>query len=90
MEQVILQVNDTLSRELKQHRDDIEEILTLGLQQQARIRHALREYQEGRASIGHAAFLAGLTVQEIIQHAVKHGVKPQHWDEEMIRDELTP
>lgn len=87
MERVTLEIPDELVQELNQHVQDLSEILTLGLRQQMRIRFALREYQEGRASIGHAAFLAGLTVQEMIEQAVRRGVEP-HWDEEMIRKEL--
>lgn len=87
MEQITLQVPEDLARQLKQHSRDLVKILTRGLRQEERIQFALREYQEGRASIGHAAYLAGLTVEEMIEEAVRHGVEP-HWDEKMIHEEL--
>ncbi len=87
MERITVEISDALAQELKRYSRDLNELLLLGLRQDARIQFALREYQAGRASIGHAAYLAGLTVQEIVEQAVKHGVKP-HWDWDMIRQEL--
>ena len=86
MEHITLEVPEDIAQRLKQHPLDLIEILTLGLRQEERIRFALQEYQANRASIGHAAYLAGLTVQEMIEQAVKHGVEP-HSDERMIREE---
>lgn len=57
------------------------------LPKDARIEFALHEYQAKRASIGRAAELARLSVREIIEEAVKRGIKP-HWDEQMLREEL--
>jgi predicted HTH domain antitoxin len=54
---------------------------------EGQIEFALSEYQAKRASIGHAAELAGLSVREIIEEAVKRRIKP-HWDEQTIREEL--
>jgi predicted HTH domain antitoxin len=51
------------------------------------IEFALREYLAKRASIGRAAELAGLSVQEIIEQVVKRGIEP-HWDEQVIREAL--
>jgi predicted HTH domain antitoxin len=87
MEQLVLQVPEDLAQRLRQQSHNVLDILALGLQQEERIEFALQEYRENRASIGHAAYLAGLTVQEMIEHAVLHGVEP-HWNEKMIREEL--
>ncbi len=89
MEHITVEVPEDLAQRLKQQSHDLIEILTLGLRQEERIQFALQEYQENRASIGHAAYLAGVTVQEMIDHASKHGVEP-HWDEKMIREESNP
>lgn len=88
MEHITLEIPEDLAQRLKQHSLDLIEILTLGLREEERIQLALQEYREGRASIGHAAYLAGLTVQEMIEHAVRSGVEP-HWDEKMSREELS-
>jgi predicted HTH domain antitoxin len=87
MEQITLQVPEDLARRLRQQSHNLEEILALGLRQEERIQFALQEYRDGRASIGHAAYLAGLTVEEVIEHAVLHGIQP-HSDEKMVREEL--
>jgi predicted HTH domain antitoxin len=87
MTRIVVEVPDNLAQELKRCRCDLAEILVLGLRQERRIKSALLEYQENRASIGRAAELAGLSLHEIIEQAVKHGVEP-HWDEKMIREEL--
>jgi len=87
MEQIVLQVPEDLAQRLRQQSHNVLDILALGLRQEERIEFALQEYRERRASIGHAAYLAGLTVQEMIEHAVLHGIEP-HWDEKMVREEL--
>ena len=87
MEPITLQIPEDLARRLRQQSHDATQILALGLRQEERIEFALQEYQGGRASIGHAAYLAGLTVQELIEEAIKHKIEP-HWDEQMLHEEL--
>lgn len=86
MEQITLDVPEDLAQRIKQQSHDLIEILALGLRQEERIQFALQEYRDDRASIGHAACLAGLTVQEMVEHAVKHGMEP-HWNERILREE---
>lgn len=87
MEHITIKVPEDLRQRLKGKRRQVPELLRLGLEQLERIESALELYRQNQASIGRAARIAGLTVEEMILEAAKRGVEP-HWNEKMIRQEV--
>ena len=81
-----IQIPDEFAQELQQYKDRLREILLLGLTQ-LRVQEALMLYGRGLVSIGRAAELAGLPIDEMTRHAREAGVHPR-FSEEMVKEEL--
>lgn len=64
----------------------IREILQLGLYQ-FQVRQALRIYQAGSGSLGHAAEQTGVSKRDLIREARARGIEPL-FDEQTVREEL--
>jgi predicted HTH domain antitoxin len=86
MEKLTLEIPDEISERLQPHRDKLQELILLGLQQ-LKIQEALLLYSRGLVSFGRAAELAGLVEKEMIRQARAAGIQP-HWSEEMAQEEL--
>jgi len=56
------------------------EILGLGLEEY-RMQRALSLYQQGLGTLGYVADLVGISKRELMKHARRRGVLPQHDDE---------
>ena len=81
-----IQLPDEFAAELEQHQDRLKEVLLLGLLQ-IKIQEALLLYGRGLVSIGRAAELTGLTVDDLIRQARAAGVHPR-FSQEMVQGEL--
>ena len=86
MRQVTLTIPDDLSVQLEPYRDNLDDLLRIGLRE-VKVEQGLALFKEGRISLWKAARLSGVSLREMVQCAVAHGLKPMV-DEETIREEL--
>lgn len=82
-----LEVSESLLDELRPYRDNLDDLLVVGLRQ-VKLESALALFKRGDISLWKAARMAGVSLREMIQHAVARGLRPAV-DEETIAEELT-
>ncbi|MSS70220.1 MAG: hypothetical protein EXS64_01895 [Candidatus Latescibacteria bacterium] len=86
MDTVTIQIPDELSKELEPYRDQLDEVLRIGLRE-LKMAQALGVYKKGGISLWKAARLAGVSRREMAQYAAAQGLQPPH-DEEMIKEDV--
>jgi predicted HTH domain antitoxin len=86
MPTVTIAIPDDLSLQLDPYRDTLAEVLRIGLQEVKKAQR-LALYKQGHLSLWKAARLAGVSLREMTQYAVAHGLRA-HVEEETIREEL--
>jgi predicted HTH domain antitoxin len=86
MPTVTIAVPDDLSAQLEPYRHLLVEVLRIGLQEVKKAQ-GLALYQQGHLSLWQAARLSGVSLREMTQYAVAHGLRA-HVEEETIREEL--
>ncbi len=86
MPTVTIAIPDELSAQLAPYHDTLPEVLRLGLQEVHKAQ-SLTRYQHGEISLWKAARLAGVSLREMMQYAVAHGVQALVGDE-TIGEEL--
>jgi predicted HTH domain antitoxin len=86
MDKITIQVPDELSRDLEPYRDQLDEVLRIGLRE-LKMAQSLGIYRKGGLSLWKAARLAGVSRREMAQYAVAQGLQPPY-DEEMIKEEI--
>ena len=86
METLTLQVPESLLSDLEPYRDNLESVLKAGLRQ-IKLENALVLLKHGDVSLWKAARLAGISLREMTQQAVAHGLRPT-LDSETLDEEL--
>ena len=81
-----VEIPDDRVQELEAYKDQLGELLLLGLSQ-VKIQEALLLYKRGLVSIGRAAELAGLSEQEMTRQARAAGIEPR-WSAIQVEEEL--
>ena len=81
-----VEIPDDRVRELEAYKDQLGELLLLGLTQ-VKIQEALLLYKRGLVSIGRAAEMAGLPKQEMIRQARAANIEPL-WSAALVEEEL--
>lgn len=79
-------VSDELSAELEPYREQLDQLLRIGLRE-LKMEQSLLLYRQGHVSLWKAARLAGVGLREMIQYAAAQGLQPET-DEETIAEEL--
>ena len=87
METLTLEVTESLLEELQPYRDNLDSLLMAGLRQ-VKLETALALFRRGDISLWKAARMANVSLREMSQHAVAHGLRPS-LDDETIAEELT-
>ena len=75
METLTLEVPESLLSELEPYRDNLDSVLKAGLRQ-IKLDSALALLKRGDVSLWKAARLAGISLREMTQQAVAHGLRP--------------
>jgi predicted HTH domain antitoxin len=86
MPTVTIAIPEDLSVQLEPYRETLAEVLQVGLQEVKKAQ-GLTLYKQGNLSLWKAARLAGVSLREMTQYAVAHGLRA-HVEEETIREEL--
>ena len=86
MQRLTLDLPESLIDELGPYRDNLDSLLMAGLRQ-VKLETALALFKQGDISLWKAARLAGVSLREMTQQAVAHGLCPTV-DEETIAEEL--
>lgn len=86
MRTLTLEVSESLLDELRPYRDNLDDLLVVGLRQ-VKLENALALFKRGDVSLWKAARMAGVSLREMTQYAVAHGLRPAV-DEETIAEEL--
>lgn len=86
MRTVTIDVPDELSAELEPYRDRLGDLLSIALRD-VRMAEGLALFQQGATSLWKAARTAGVSLREMTQYAVAHGVRAPV-DEETLQEEL--
>jgi len=86
MSRITIDIPERLSEHLKEYGGDITELLAIGLKE-VKIQQALALFKQGNTSLWRAAGLAGVSLREMIAHAVAQGLKPKI-DEKMKEEEM--
>ncbi|MFC2037773.1 UPF0175 family protein [Chloroflexota bacterium] len=86
MQRLTLELPESLLDELGPYRDNLDGLLMAGLRQ-VKLESALALFKLGDISLWKAARMAGVSLREMTQHAVAHGLRPAV-DEETIVEEL--
>lgn len=86
MQRLTLDLPESLIDELGPYRDNLDSLLMAGLRQ-VKLESALALYKQGDISLWKAARLAGVSLREMTQQAVAHGLRPKA-DEETMAEEL--
>jgi predicted HTH domain antitoxin len=86
MRTLTIDVPDELSAELEPYRDRLGEFLAIALRE-VRMAEALALYRRGGKSLWKAARTAGVSLREMTQYAVAHGVRAPA-DEQTLQEEL--
>ena len=82
-----VEIPDERVQELEAYKDQLGELLLLGLSQ-VKIQEALLLYKRGLVSIGRAAEMAGLSEQEMTRQARAAGIEPL-WSAIQVEEELS-
>jgi predicted HTH domain antitoxin len=83
---VTITVPDELSKQLEPYRDTLGDVLRIGLREIKKAQ-SLTLFQQGTLSLWKAARLAGVSLREMRQYAVAHGLQAGV-DEESMAEEL--
>jgi predicted HTH domain antitoxin len=86
METLTLTISEALLNEVLPYQDNLEELLRLGVRQ-IKMEQALALFKQGGISIWRAARLADVSLREMTQYAVAHGLRAAA-DDETMREEL--
>jgi predicted HTH domain antitoxin len=86
MRTLTITIPDELSAELEPYRESIGDLLALALRE-IRMGQALTLFQQGGMSLSKAARMAGVSLREMTQYAVAHGVRAVA-DEQTLQEEL--
>jgi predicted HTH domain antitoxin len=86
MQKLTLELPESLVNELGPYRDNLDSLLLAGLRQ-VKLESALALFKQGDISLWKAARMAGVSLREMTQQAVAHGLRPTV-DEETITEEL--
>lgn len=86
MHTLTLEIPDSLVGELEPYRDNLDSLLLAGLRQ-VKLEAALGLFRQGDISLWKAADMAGMSLREMVIHAVARGLRPAI-DEETITEEL--
>ena len=86
METLTLEVPESLLNDLEPYRDNLDGVLKAGLRQ-IKLESALALLKHGDVSLWKAARLAGISLREMTQQSVAHGLRPM-LDPETIDEEL--
>jgi hypothetical protein len=86
MQRLTLELPESLLDELGPYLDNLDGLLMAGLRQ-VKLESALALFKQGDISLWKAARIAGVSLREMTQHAVAHGLRPAV-DEETIAEEL--
>ena len=82
MEPEILDIVNKVAEENKVDRTHAMKILVYAGRRGLRLEKAIKLYGEGKASIDKVAKIAGLTISEMMQEVVAHGIKSDETIEE--------
>lgn len=86
MSSITITLPADLSRQLEPYQDHLDELLRIGLREVKKAQ-SLALFRQGDISLWKAARLAGVSLREMVQYAVAHGLRASV-DEETIREEL--
>lgn len=86
MNSITIAVPDDLSAQLEPFRANLDELLRIGLREVKKAQ-SLALFKQGDISLWKAARLAGVSLREMVQYAVAHGLRASV-DEETLREEL--
>ena len=86
MPTVTIAIPDDLSTQLDPYRDNLDDLLRIGLRE-VKMAQSLVLLQEGGISLWKAARLAGTSLREMTRYAVAQGLQAQV-DDETIQEEL--
>jgi predicted HTH domain antitoxin len=86
MATITIAVSDDLSAQLEPYHDNLDELLRIGLRE-VKMGQSLTLFRQGNLSLWKAARLAGVSLREMSQYAVTHGIRA-NVDEETLREEL--
>lgn len=86
MRTLTIDVPDELSVQLEPYRERLGDLLVLALRE-VKMGQGLALFQQGRVTLWKAARTAGVSLREMAQYAVAHGVRAAA-DEEMVQEEL--
>jgi len=86
MKPLTLEVSESLLDELGPYRDNLDDLLAVGLRQ-VKLESALALFKRGDISLWKAARMAGVSLRQMTQQAVAQGLRPA-LDEETIAEEL--
>jgi len=86
MNSITITIPEDLSTQLEPYRDHLDELLRIGLREVQKAQ-SLALFKQGDISLWKAARLAGVSLREMVQYAVAHGLRATV-DEETIQEEL--
>ena len=86
MQTLTFEVPESLLNELEPYRDNLDSLLMAGLRQ-VKLESALSLFRRGDISLWKAARMAGVSLREMTQQAVAHGLRPDA-DDETLTEEL--
>ena len=86
MPTVTITVPEELSKQLEPYRDTLDDVLRIGLREVKKAQ-SLTLFQQGTLSLWKAARLAGVSLREMRQYVVAHGLRA-NIDEESLAEEL--
>ena len=86
MPTVTIAVPDELSEQLEPYRDSLDDVLRIGLREVKKAQ-SLTVFRQGNLSLWKAARLAGVSLREMRQYAVAHGLHASV-DAETMDEEL--
>ena len=87
MKRLTLDVPESLCGELEPYRDNLNGLLMAGLRQ-VKLESALALFRRGDISLWKAARMAGVSLREMTQQTVAHGLRPAV-DEETVAEDLS-
>ncbi len=86
MSTVTIAVPDELMAQLEPYRDQLDDLLRMGLRE-IKMAQALAIFKQGNISLWKAARLAGVSLREMTQYAVSQGLRPTV-DDETLHEEV--
>jgi predicted HTH domain antitoxin len=87
MASLTLTIPDELSAQLEPYQENLDELLRIGLTELKK-GQALALFKKGGISLWKAARFAGVSLREMTDYAVAHGLRATT-DEESVREELS-